>query len=35
MYLQKVNNWTKSWKHNLTKEEMEWINKKEVKSVKV
>ena len=35
MYQQKVNNWMKSWEHKLTKEEIEWINKKEIKSGKV
>ena len=25
----------KLWEHNLTKEEIEWINKKEIKSGKV
>ena len=30
MYQQKVNNWTKLWEHNLTKDEIEWINKKEI-----
>ena len=35
MYQQKVNNWTKSWEHNLTKEKIERINKKEIKSGKV
>ena len=32
MYQQKVNNWTKLWEHNLKKEAIEWINKKEIKS---
>ena len=35
MYQQKVNNLTKSWEHNLTKEETEQINKKEIKQGKV
>ena len=35
MYQQKLNNWKKLWEHNLTKKEIEWINKKEIKSVKV
>ena len=35
MYQQKVNNWMKLWEHKLTKEEIEWINKKEIKSGKV
>ena len=35
IYQQKVKDWTKSWKHNLSKEEIEWINIKEVKSGKV
>ena len=35
MYQHKVNNWTKSWEHNLTKEEIRWINKKDIKSGKV
>ena len=35
MYQQKLNNWTKSQEHNLTKEEIEWINKQEIKSVEV
>ena len=28
MYQQKVYNWTKSGEHNFSKEEIEWINKK-------
>ena len=34
-YQQKVKDWTKSCEHKLTKEEVEWINKKEVTSGKV
>ena len=35
MYQQKINNWTKLWEHNLRKEEIGWINKKEIKSAKI
>ena len=35
MYQQKVNNWAKSWEHNLTKEEIERINKEETKCGKI